>query len=193
MNRSVANLVRGAVALLAWGCSDGTGSDADGPRLAFSYSGERSGTFQAAGTRPANDAGHVAFVTAFRTAVGELQVCAFQPTGGGRGNLAVFNLGPITYPGNYWLPPPAQPGALSYQQGFAAFGLDSARTGMDELFTLSGGSIEIATLTTTRVSGSLVASLKHGELPEPPEPQLTISAGTFDLAIGDPDVPVICQ
>jgi hypothetical protein len=102
-------------------------------------------------------------------------------------------LGPVTYPGSYLLPPPAQPGALSYQQGFAAFGVDSARTGTDDLFALSAGSIEISTLTTTRASGSLVAGLKHGELPEPPEPQLTISAGTFDLAIGDPNVPVICQ
>jgi hypothetical protein len=132
-------------------------------------------------------------VVAFRTAVGELQVCAFQPTSGGAGDLAVFNLGPVTYPGSYFLPPPAQPGALSYQQGFAAFGLDSARTGIVELFALAAGSLEISTLTTTRVSGSLVATLKHGELPTPPDPQLTISAGTFDLVIGDPDVPVICQ
>jgi hypothetical protein len=193
MNRVGANLVRAGAALLLWGCSDGTGTDADSPQLAFSYSGERSGAFHAQGTRPANDVGHAAFVVAFRTAAGELQVCAFQPTGGGAGNLAVFNLGPVTYPGSYLLPPPAQPGALSYQQGFAAFGVDSARTGIDDLFALSAGSIEISTLTTTRASGSLVAGLKHGELPEPPEPQLTISAGTFDLAIGDPDVPVICQ
>jgi hypothetical protein len=185
--------LRVGMALLLWGCSDGMGTDADSPQLAFSYSGERSGAFHAQGTRPANDVGHVAFVVAFRTAAGELQVCAFQPTGRAIGNLAVFNLGPVTYPGRYLLPPPAQPGALSYQQGFAAFGMDSARTGMDDLFTLTGGSIEIVTLTTARVTGSLAASLKRAGFPEPPEPQLAISAGTFDLAIGDPNVPVICQ
>jgi len=181
------------MALLLWSCSDGTGTDADNPQLTFSYSGERSGAFHAQGTRPTHDIGHVAFVTAFRTAVGELQVCAFRPTSGGAGDLAVFNLGPVTYPGSYLLPPPAQPGALSYQQGFAGFGVDSARTGMVDLFTLSGGSVEISTLSMTRVSGSLVASLKHAELPEPPDPQLTISGGTFDLLIGDPNVPAICQ
>ena len=62
--------------------------------------GERSGALHAQGTRPANDVGHAAFVVAFRTAAAELQVCAFQPTGGGAGDLAVFNLGPLTYPGS---------------------------------------------------------------------------------------------
>ena len=193
MTRMGANIVRVAIVLPLWGCSDGTGTDTDSPHLAFSYAGELSGAFHAQGTRPANDVGHVAFVAAFRTAAGELQVCAFQPTAGGAGDLAVFNLGPVTYPGSYLLPPPPQPGALSYQPGFAAFGVDSERTGILHLFTLSGGSVEISTLSTTRVSGSLAAALKHGDLPEPPEQQLTISAATFDLTIGEPNIPVICQ
>jgi hypothetical protein len=58
MRRSRVNLVTGRLALLLWGCSDGTATDADSPQLAFDYSGDRSGAFHAQGPRPANDVGH---------------------------------------------------------------------------------------------------------------------------------------
>jgi hypothetical protein len=174
------------------GCSDGTGPADLTSRLSFRYSGELTGSFEATGRRPSPDVGRVPYVVAFRTAVGELQLRAYQPHEAQGGDLTVINLGPVTYADSYLLPPPPQPGALSYQGGLAVFGIVGDYAG-GSLYRLVSGTMEITQLTPTRVAGRFAGSYGVTDYRDPPEIRLTLDDGAFDAAIGAPDIPTLCQ
>jgi hypothetical protein len=90
----------GFLAVLA--CSDSSSPGNDSQGIDFGYAGELGGHFRAVG--PATAAGDPtrSFAVAFRSAAGEVQLCAYQHERQGTGNFLLLNSGVITAPGKLY-------------------------------------------------------------------------------------------
>ena len=164
------------------------GASAFDPRtdgqLRVRYIGAVAGEFLAIG--PAADAlnSRRSFAAAFHSAAGELQLCAYQHTGEGGGRFVLLNVGRVTAPGTYIIPPGWAEGATSYQPGTFLFDVDASRTEVGQIFTFVQGAVTLETIASERLTGTFAVSTAGAEL----------TGGSFDVLItAFEELPVICQ
>ena len=172
------------VGFLLPACDGSPGFDprTDG-QLRVQYNGAVVGEFLAIG--PPADAlnSRRSFATAFYSAAGELQLCAYQHTGDGRGRFVILNVGRVTAPGTYMIPPGWAEGATSYQPGTFLFDVDASRTGVEHAFEFVQGAVTLETIASERLAGTFAVSTTGAEL----------TGGSFDVLITTlEELPVIC-
>jgi hypothetical protein len=165
-------------------CSDPSAPPVDEVGVTFAYAGTVRGRFQAAG--PASDAldpGR-SFAVAFRSSVGELQLCAYQAMGAGSGNFLLLNAGTVTVPGSYAVPPGWTPPAAGYQPGTFLLEVDATRTGIARVSPFVAGQVTVEELTANHVRGTFTVTTLL----------TTLSSGTFDVPLAAlADLPLLCQ
>ena len=171
--------------LLAFsGCSDSSAPTGGSQGVSFRYAGSLSGLFRAVG--PASRALDPArsFAVAFRSAAGELQLCAYQPGTGGGGNFLLLNAGVAASPGEYPVPPEWAPMATGFQPGTFLVDVDAPRTSVAQISTFTRGVVKVDELTATNVRGTFtVTSLLA-----------TLTDGRFDVPMDRlANLPVICE
>lgn len=172
----------GFLAVLA--CSDSSAPSADSQNVDFGYAGALSGHFRAVGPATAIGDPTRSFAVAFRSAAGEVQLCAYQPGRRGAGNFFLLNIGVINAPGRYTVPPTWAPNASSYQPGTFLLGVDSSHTSVEQISTFIQGEVEVQELSTTHVRGGFTVTTLL----------TTISEGRFDVPIAAlEELPIICQ
>jgi hypothetical protein len=124
------------------------------------------------------------FAVAFRSAAGEVQLCAYQHERQGTGNFFLLNGGVINAPGRYTVPPGWAPNALGYQTGTFLVGVDPSRTSVEQISTFIQGEVEVQELSATHVRGEFTVRTLH----------TTISEGRFDVPMAAlEELPIICQ
>lgn len=171
----------GFLAVLA--CSDSSAPSTDSQGVDFGYAGEVSGHFRAVGPATAVGDPMRSFAVAFRSADGEVQLCAYQPGGQGTGNFFLLNTGVINAPGRYTVPPGWAPNASSYQPGTFLLGVDPSRTTVEQISTFFQGEVEVQELSATHVRGGFTVTTRL----------TTITEGRFDVPVTTLEkLPVIC-
>ena len=172
----------GFLAVLA--CRDSSAPSIDSQGVDFSYAGGLGGNFRAVG--PATAAGDPmrSFAVAFRSAAGEVQLCAYQHERQGTGNFLLLNSGVINGPGRYAVPPGWAPNALSYQPGTFLLGVDHSRSGIEHISPFSEGEVEVQEISATHVRGEFTVRTDL----------TTISEGRFDVPMALlEELPILCS
>jgi hypothetical protein len=131
--------------------------------LAFEYSGRTVGAFAATGLPADPAAPSGSFVYAFRTAGGEVQLCAFAPTAGlFEGDYFLLNLGVSPSLGSRPLPPPIPVPTTTYQPGAFLRDVDSSRTffrtGNHQIIA---GQVSLSAVSPDHLEGTFHADLRH--------------------------------
>ena len=165
-------------------CSDSSSPSNDFQGVNFDYAGGLGGHFRAVG--PATAAGDPmrSFAVAFRSAAGEVQLCAYQHERQGTGNFLLLNNGVINGPGRYTVPPGWAPNASSYQPGTFLVGVDHSRSEVEHISTFSEGEVEVHEISATHVRGEFTVRTNL----------TTISEGRFDVPMALlEELPIICQ
>jgi hypothetical protein len=177
-------LISGAALLALPACSDSSEPSAEEGSVRFAYAGALSGSLLATG--PASNAFDPlrAFAVAFRSGAGELQLCAYQPTGHGRGNFLLLNAGVLTTPGEYNVPPTWAEGATSYQPGTFLVGVDASRSEIEQVSTFADGLVRADDISVRRVRGTFTVRTLL----------TTLEGGVFDVPLSRlADLPVLCS
>jgi hypothetical protein len=165
-------------------CSDPSSPSNDFQGVNFGYAGGLSGHFRAVG--PATAAGDPmrSFAVAFRSAAGEVQLCAYQHERQGTGNFLLLNNGVINGPGRYTVPPGWAPNASSYQPGTFLLGVDHSRSGVEHISTFLEGEVEVQEISATHVRGEFTVTTNL----------TTISEGRFDVPMALlEELPILCS
>jgi hypothetical protein len=165
-------------------CSDSSAPPADQVGVTFAYAGSARGRFQAAG--PASDAldPRKSFAAAFRSSVGELQLCAYQAIGAGSGNFLLLNAGTVTALGSYAVPPGWAPRATGYQPGTFLLEVDATRSEVGRISPFVAGRVTVEELGVDHVRGTFAVTTLL----------TTLSSGTFDVPLAArEDLPVLCE
>jgi hypothetical protein len=164
-----------AVATLLAGC-DETGNGPEGiSGLAFSFSGDLSGSYLAAGTPVVGGDGQPEFgswaIAAEADSLGGLVLAAFRPSEEPKGDLFVLQLTPLAV-GTFT---PCEANADCH--GRVIFGYDSGL--FDQYFEITSGIVTIAEITDDRLHGTFqfVAHDEGGAGPQ----VITVEDGEFDV------------
>jgi hypothetical protein len=124
------------------------------------------------------------FAVAFRSAAGEMQLCAYQHETQGTGNFLLLNSGVINAPGRYSVPPDPAPNASGYQPGTFLLGVDPSRSEVEHISTFVEGEVEVQELSATHVRGEFTVTTDL----------TTISEGGFDVPMAAlEELPIICH
>ena len=176
-------VISSAALLAVPACSDSSGPpDAEGG-VRFTYDGTLAGTFLATGSASNAFDPLQSFAVAYRSEAGELQLCAYQPTGGGQGNFLLLNAGIVRSPGQYDVPPGWAIGARSYQPGMFLVGVDSTRTGIERTWLFTTGRVYVFGSADGRAQGRFRINTRPAVL----------DSGTFDVPLVQKgDLPVLC-
>jgi hypothetical protein len=170
--------------LVITACDDTSAPAGETPGVEFTYAGALRGHFHAVG--PASDAFNPdrSFAVAFRSAAGELQLCAFQTGVNGLGDFLLLNVGVVNAPGEYIVPPGWAPSATSYQPGTFLAGVDATRSSVEHISTFTHGVAQVEQLSTTHVRGSFTITT----------PLANLTDGRFEVPMAVlEELPVICQ
>ncbi|NIN73375.1 MAG: hypothetical protein GTO46_15910 [Gemmatimonadetes bacterium] len=168
-----------AVATLLAGC-DETGNGPEGiSGLAFSFSGDLSGSYLAAGTPVVGGDGQPEFgswaIAAEADSLGGLVLAAFRPSDDPSGDLFVLQLTPL----GVRVFAPCEPNADCH--GRVLFGYDGGS--FDHYFEITSGSVTIAEIGEGRVRGTFqfVARDEGGTGAQ----VITVDDGEFDVPFAD--------
>jgi hypothetical protein len=177
-------LLFGATLLALPACNNFSEPLAEDGGVEFNYAGTVSGRFRAVG--PASQAHDPSrsFAVAFRSASGELQLCAYEATGRGSGNFLLLNAGAAVVAGEYGVPPGPASGARTYQPGTFLLGVDASRSGIEKISTFVEGHVHVDELSARRARGTFsVTTLLT-----------TLAEGRFDVTFAEPvDLPIMCE
>lgn len=160
----------------------GGGGEASG-RLAFDFTGDRSGRFSAEGVPPDDSAAtaHGTWAGAARSG-SELILVGSRARTAPRVDLLFLVLSEVSAPGTYAIDPLGGGPGL----GILVFDADADATEVDEravTYVLTTGSITIEALSAQRVRGSFSGDAVRLEGNQ----RLFVTGGTFDLAVRDDD------
>lgn len=161
---------------------DGGGGEASG-RLAFDFTGDRSGRFSAEGVPPDDSAAtaHGTWAGAARSG-SDLILVGSRARAAPRVDLLFLVLSGVSAPGTYAIDPLGDgPGV-----GILVFDVDADAAEVDEqavTYVLTTGSVTIEGLSAERVRGSFAGDAVRLEGSQ----RLFVTGGTFDLAVRDGD------
>ena len=160
----------------------GGGGEASG-RLAFDFTGDRSGRFSAEGVPPADSAptAHGTWAGAAHSG-GELILVGSRARAAPRVDLLFLVLSDVSAPGTYAIDPlGGGPGV-----GILVFDVDADASEVDEqavTYVLTTGSITIEAISAERVRGSFFGDAVRLEGSQ----RLFVTGGTFDLPMSEDD------
>lgn len=177
-----------AVAVLIAGCDRNPTIPDPEPTTSFSYSGDRTGSFQVQGTTALPSSGELPYATwtaGLRNANGTLAVAALQAGDSPFANTFVLALHRISEPGTYAITPepecrPTTP--TSCVVGHLAFGMnwfDRSRA-PSASYLIESGSVTVTAIDAERIRGTFVASTRptaSGSV------TLSLTNGSFDVPI----------
>jgi hypothetical protein len=189
VNLSLSALV--VVALMLAGCGDRNpiGPDPDPPvdtSIAFSYSGERAGSFRVEGGTPTATNGDLrlgTWASGLRASGFPLNVMAVRVGTAPMTDVFVLVLQNITAPGTYTLSPTCSSTTQNpCTMALLAFGYDwnAVNASPEREYRLAGGSVTVTSMDANRIRGTF--SSNAFRFPEGNQ-ALTVTGGTFDVPI----------
>ena len=178
-NRATSLLV---AALVLSGCDHGGPSFT--PFLSFSYSGAAAGTFNAAGTPPANESSNKAWAVGIKgsATASTIAVVALMPTTGGTSLVAGLEI-PAAGTGTLTISPSCGTGSTTCGTMGIVFGFVSA-TGSSTLYcALESGSIVVTKLTAERAAGTFSGTGTCTDVNSANPASISVADGSFEVAL----------